>query len=122
MEPDTTRETRSTPAAEAGSLIHRSGRPGLGRWLKPTVTIALYALVFYWIDARKILAILKNAHIGQVGICVGLYMIGQAISALKWRILLTPVGLPTPYPRLLGFYFTGMFFNLFLPTIVGGTP
>jgi hypothetical protein len=47
-------------------------------------------------------------------------MAGQAISTLKWRILLAPVDLSTPYLRLLGFYFTGMFFNLFLPTIVGG--
>lgn len=110
-----------TPAAaEVGSLIRRSGRSGLGRWLKPTVTIALYVLVFYWTDAREIPATLRNAQFALVGVCVALYTIGQATSALKWRILLTPVGLRTSYARLLGFYFTGMFFNLFLPTIVGG--
>ena len=110
-----------TPAAaEVGSLIRRSGRSGLGRWLKPTVTIALYVLVFYWIDAREISSTLKAAQFGIAGACVLLYMTGQAISTLKWRILLAPVDLSTPYLRLLGFYFTGMFFNLFLPTIVGG--
>jgi glycosyltransferase 2 family protein len=108
------------PAAEVGSLIRRSGRSSLGRWLKPTVTIALYVLVFYWIDAREIPATLRTAHLGLAGACVVLYMLGQTISALKWWILLGPVGLSTPYARLLGFYFTGMFFNLFLPTIVGG--
>jgi glycosyltransferase 2 family protein len=110
-----------TPAAaEVGSLIRRSGRSGLARWLKPAVTIALYVLVFYWTDARKIPATLRNAQFGLVGGCVALYLAGQAISTLKWRLLLGPVGLSTPYARLLGFYFTGMFFNLFLPTIVGG--
>ncbi len=108
------------PAAEVGSLIRRSGRSGLGRWLKPTVTIALYVLVFYWIDAREISSTLRTAQFGIAGACVLLYMAGQAISTLKWRILLAPVDLSTPYLRLLGFYFTGMFFNLFLPTIVGG--
>ena len=78
--------------AEVGSLTRRSGRSGPGRWLKPAVTIALYLLVFYWIDARKILAILTSAHFSLVGVCVVLYMAGQAISALKWRILLAPVG------------------------------
>ena len=107
------------PAAEVGSLIRRSGS-GLGRWLKPTVTIALYVLVFYWIDAREISSTLKTAQFGIAGACVLLYMAGQAISTLRWRILLAPVHLSTPYLRLLGFYFTGMFFNLFLPTIVGG--
>ena len=108
------------PAAEVGSLIRRSGRSSLGRWLKPTVTIALYVLVFYWIDAREISSTLKTAQFGIAGACVLLYMAGQAISTLKWRILQGPVGLSTPYLRLLGFYFTGMFFNLFLPTIIGG--
>ena len=96
------------PAAEVGSLIRRSGRSGLGRWLKPTVTFALYVLVFYWIDAREISSTLKTAQFGIAGACVLLYMAGQAISTLKWRILLAPVHLSTPYLRLLGFYFTGM--------------
>ena len=80
------------PAAEVGSLIRRSGRSSLGRWLKPTVTIALYVLVFYWIDAREISSTLKTAQFGIAGACVLLYMAGQAISTLKWRILLGPVG------------------------------
>ena len=94
-------------------------RVGHARWLKPAVTIALYVLVFYWTDAREIPRA-RNAQFGWWPSCVLLYMAGQAISALKWRILLAPVGPATPYLRLLGFYFTGMFFNLFLPTIVGG--
>ena len=108
------------PAAEVGSLIRRSGRSGLGRCLKPTVTIALYVLVFFWTDAREIPSTLRNAQFGLVAVCVARYIVGQATSARTWRILLAPVRLSTPYPRLLGFYFTGMFFNLFLPTIVGG--
>jgi uncharacterized protein (TIRG00374 family) len=108
------------PPTDVGSLLRRSDRSTMGRWLKPTVTIALYVLVFFWIDAREIPRTLKTAHVGIVAICVVLYMLGQATSTLKWWILQAPVGLSTPYLRLLGFYFTGMFFNLFLPTIVGG--
>jgi uncharacterized protein (TIRG00374 family) len=107
-------------AAEVGSLIRRSTRRGLGRWLKPTVTIGLYVLVFYWTDARQIVGTLRTAQLGTIALCVVLYAAGQALSAFKWRLLIVPVGLATPYARLVGFYFTGMFFNLFLPTIVGG--
>ena len=35
-------------------------------------------------------------------------------------MLLEPVALSVPYRRMVSFYFIGMFFNLFLPTIVGG--
>jgi uncharacterized protein (TIRG00374 family) len=107
-------------AAEVGSLIRRSDRRGFGRWVKPVVTIGLYVLVFYWTNAEQIVGTLRTAQLGIVALCIALYAAGQALSALKWWFLIVPVGLSTSYARLLGFYFTGMFFNLFLPTIVGG--
>src|SRR5215218_2957596 len=96
-------------------------RAGPGRWVKPAVTLLLYALVFYWTDARAILARLSTARFEYVAAGVLLYAAGQALSAWKWRLLLGPVGLgAVRYTRLLAFYFVGMFFNLFLPTVVGG--
>ena len=92
----------------------------MARWLKPLGTIALYALVFYWTDASAILGQLSRARLDLAIAGVLLYAAGQAISAWRWKILLGPVQLQASYPRLLSFYFTGMFFNLFLPTIVGG--
>lgn len=92
----------------------------MSRWLKPLVTIALYALVFYWTDAAAIARQLKSARLDLTLLAVVAYMGGQAVSAWRWKVLLAPVQLDVPYRRMLGFYFTGMFFNLFLPTIVGG--
>ena len=97
-----------------------SGRARLGRWLKPAVTIALYLFVFYWTDFRAILGRLRTAELAPLAAAILLYAAGQTLSALKWRLLLRPVRLTTSFARLVGFYFTGMFFNLFLPTIVGG--
>jgi hypothetical protein len=92
----------------------------LGRWLKPAGTIALYVFVFYWTDFRAILGRLRTVEVSPLVAAIGIYVAGQALSAFKWRLLLKPVGLTASYARLLGFYFTGMFFNLFLPTIIGG--
>jgi uncharacterized protein (TIRG00374 family) len=92
----------------------------MSRWLKLLVTLALYALVFYWTDASAIAGELGRAQLAPVVVGVLLYMAGQAVSAWKWQILLDPVRLEVPYLKVLAFYFTGMFFNLFLPTIVGG--
>ena len=92
----------------------------MSRWLKLLVTLALYALVFYWTDASAIAGELGRAQLEPIVGGVLLYMAGQAVSAWKWQILLVPVRLEVPYLKVLAFYFTGMFFNLFLPTIVGG--
>jgi uncharacterized membrane protein YbhN (UPF0104 family) len=51
---------------------------------------------------------------------VGLYVAVQVLSAYRWRLLAGPLGFDRPLRHLTGFYFIGMFFNLFLPTSVGG--
>ncbi|MFQ5428327.1 MAG: YbhN family protein [Thermodesulfobacteriota bacterium] len=43
----------------------------------------------------------------------------QAISAFRWSIILRK-DVEVPYRKLLAIYFVGMFFNNFLPTMVGG--
>jgi glycosyltransferase 2 family protein len=98
---------------------HRRSRRFV-RWVKPIVSIALYAAIFFLTDAGAIVARVRAARFEYVAAGVALYATGQAISAWKWYLLLRPVQLRVPYRRMLAFYFIGMFFNLFLPTIVGG--
>jgi uncharacterized protein (TIRG00374 family) len=90
------------------------------RWLKPLVSLLLYAAVFYFTDVSAIAARLFAARVDLLAACVLLYGLGQVLSAWRWQLLLGPVGLTVPLRRMVGFYFIGMFFNLFLPTIVGG--
>src|SRR5262249_3403042 len=51
-----------------------------------------------------------------VGILVG----AQFVSTLRWQMLARPLGFQAPLGRLFAIYFIGMFFNLVLPTSVGG--
>jgi len=97
-----------------------SHRRGILGWIKPAVSLLLYVLIFYSTDVSSILRRLGEADLVLVGAGVVLYAAGQALSAWKWRLLVGPVRLDVAYRRLLSFYFIGMFFNLFLPTIVGG--
>ncbi|MCK4738577.1 MAG: flippase-like domain-containing protein [Deltaproteobacteria bacterium] len=43
----------------------------------------------------------------------------QCVSALRWRILIAKDTI-VPYSKLVSMYFIGMFFNNFLPTLIGG--
>ena len=44
----------------------------------------------------------------------------QIVSAYRWQICARQLGIECSVPRLTGFYFIGMYFNLLLPTSVGG--
>jgi len=48
------------------------------------------------------------------------YAVTQAVSSVRWQLLARPLGFQEPFRRFLGYYYVGMFFNLVLPTSVGG--
>jgi uncharacterized membrane protein YbhN (UPF0104 family) len=51
---------------------------------------------------------------------LGLFVLTQVLSAYRWQIVARPLGFQQSLKQFTGFYFIGMFFNLFLPTSVGG--
>jgi len=106
---------RQEPAADVALARAR------GWALKSLVSAALYVLIFYyWVDLESILRLLASSDVKLVVLGVVLYCLGQLTSAYRWLLLLQPVGLSSSYTRLAAAYFIGMFFNIFLPTIVGG--
>jgi hypothetical protein len=51
---------------------------------------------------------------------VGLYVLSQVVSGLRWQLLARPLGFRRRLGPFVAYYFIGMYFNLFLPTSVGG--
>ncbi len=49
-----------------------------------------------------------------------MYIVSQLVSSLRWFVLARGLGFPGRLPTYVGYYFVGMYFNLFLPTSVGG--
>lgn len=45
---------------------------------------------------------------------------GQALYVFKWRLVLSAMGVTVSFRRLAEHYLLGMFFNNFLPTMIGG--
>jgi uncharacterized membrane protein YbhN (UPF0104 family) len=51
---------------------------------------------------------------------LAVYLLAQLASSLRWQRMARPLGFDLPYLRYVALYFVGMFFNLVLPTSVGG--
>lgn len=49
-----------------------------------------------------------------------LYLVSQCISTTRWYLLSRVLGFRGKWINYLNYYFSGMFFNLFLPTSIGG--
>ena len=114
-----TRGLKTPGSVEAGSSDPARRRIA-STLIKVAVTVALYVAVFYKIDVDKMWSHLQAVRPGWIALGILAYAAGQWLSAWRWWLLLRPVQLTVPYLRMVAFYFIGMFFNHFLPTIVGG--
>jgi uncharacterized protein (TIRG00374 family) len=87
---------------------------------KGAVSALLLGLLFRRVDLGAMLGTLAGVRVGFFLLALALYVGGQLLSALRWQVLVRPLGLTVPYGRLAGLYFLGMFFNFFFPTVIGG--
>ncbi|MGB3977193.1 MAG: lysylphosphatidylglycerol synthase transmembrane domain-containing protein [bacterium] len=61
-----------------------------------------------------------STHLGLLLLAASLHMTGLLISSFRWQALLKAQGIRQPILRLFSYYLVGHFFNMFLPTRVGG--
>ncbi len=87
---------------------------------KLAVSGLLLAILFWRVDRTTFVRSLQALPLKVFLGCVGLYALGYLISTVRWRGLLLAEGIRLPLWRLTLLYLEGSFFNLFLPTLIGG--
>ena len=80
----------------------------------------LLAYVLSGIDMNAILDSLKNISIAWLLIAISLNGVGKILSGFRWKFLLRAQSVEVPVIKLINSLFVGHFFNIFLPTTVGG--
>ncbi len=96
---------------------------GTGRLIflgKVLVSGLLLTVLFLQVDRAVFVRTLQTMPLKLFLGCVGLYLLGYLISTVRWQRLLLAEGIRLPLWRLALGYFEGAFFNLFLPTLIGG--
>lgn len=96
------------------------------RFIRIAVTAALLAYVFHkagllslrgWQD---LLRTFSQANKGLILVSVLLVPLIDFVSAVKWYFLARACGLPVSLWRICAYYVVGSFFNLVLPSSIGG--
>lgn len=88
--------------------------------VRVAVSLSLLAAILWWIDwpvfARAIARVPAGVWTGVVAV----FLLGHAVSALKWRLLLAAVDVQVSAALALRAHGLGLFANLCLPSLVGG--
>lgn len=89
-------------------------------WLKLFVSLALLALLLARTDLKAIGALFRSLRVPIFFGSILLYLLAQLLSTVRWRCLLQAEKIHLSFWRLVLLYYEGMFFNLMLPTAIGG--
>jgi uncharacterized membrane protein YbhN (UPF0104 family) len=81
---------------------------------------ALLGLVAWRLDWTQLAGAFSGLDLRFWCLAVAVFVLAQLLSSVRWQMLAVPLGFTAPWRAYLSFYFIGMFFNLLLPTSVGG--
>jgi len=99
-------------------------RTGVRRWAGWLTRIGVSGGVLLWLfcrfDLKGILASFQGLSMSVWAVACLMYLAAQILSSIRWWILSDSLAFPGRWRTYLGFYFVGMYFNLFLPTSLGG--
>ena len=87
--------------------------------LKAAVSGALLYVLFRRVDTGVFLETVSSINPSVIILLALAYIVLQCLSTYRWSIVLRKDA-DVRYTELLSIYFIGMFFNNFLPTLVGG--
>jgi uncharacterized protein (TIRG00374 family) len=88
--------------------------------LRLLVSVALLGWLAWRTDWKQVGTAFLHLRLEFWLAAVGLFLLAQVASSVRWRLLAQPLGFQNPGRQFVSFYFVGMFFNLLLPTSVGG--
>ena len=87
---------------------------------KLLVMTGLLTLLYRNVNFAAFRAALAGLKWGWLPLIYALFLLNTTLSAWKWQMLLRADGVGVPLGSLLSSYLIGTFFNLFLPSSIGG--
>ncbi|MFA4016447.1 MAG: hypothetical protein RUDDFDWM_001557 [Candidatus Fervidibacterota bacterium] len=89
-------------------------------YLRIAFSLSLFVWVLILGYKEGMFGKLHGLHVTMVLMCVVIYCSLQSLSALNWWVIALATGVRIRFVDALMAFFVGMFFNLFLPGVVGG--
>jgi glycosyltransferase 2 family protein len=85
-----------------------------------TLSLLLLVGILSQVHLTEVWGALSQMLPGWLLLAFGLFLLGVAVRAVRWQVLLRALGVHRPLSELLIWYFVGGFFNVILPTGFGG--
>ena len=88
--------------------------------LRISISLALLIFLFKQVDSASLLEIIKKANKPILYFSFLITFFGYFFCFLRWKMLLDAAEIKLPQKRLVSAFSGGIFFNMFLPSTIGG--
>ena len=95
-------------------------RRRVGRLIRIGISAGLLLWLFSRFNLKGVWTSFQDLPISVWATACLVCLVAQVLSSIRWWTLSNTYSFSGAWPTYLGFYFVGMFFNLFLPTGIGG--
>jgi glycosyltransferase 2 family protein len=96
------------------------GRKRLWLLIRAAFSLTLLGLLLWKTDLSQFSTVFRNINVPLFLVSLFAYVLLYIPLSYRWKLLLKVLGIEVPIGRLLKTYLTGVFFNSFFPTTVGG--
>ncbi len=83
-------------------------------------SMAMLALIFWYLPLHDLMTAAQKVPVRRFALVLAIYLAAHTLAAGKWRMMVNMAGAGLNLPQALQCYFSGLFGNVFLPSIVGG--
>jgi uncharacterized membrane protein YbhN (UPF0104 family) len=90
--------------------------------IKASISLLMFSCLFLFgkVDLAKSWQAASAANFKLLFLAAVIFISATFLNAFRWQLLVRAVGFDTPFLKLVQLCFIGLFFNLFLPSTVGG--
>ncbi|MFH0935313.1 MAG: lysylphosphatidylglycerol synthase transmembrane domain-containing protein [Candidatus Omnitrophota bacterium] len=89
-------------------------------FFKITISIALMAFLLNKVDKKSLFEYVKNADKLKLCFAFCMFLSSYVLAVFRWEMLLKAAKIYLPFKRVVISFAGGTFFNLFLPSTIGG--
>lgn len=88
--------------------------------VRVVVGVGLLVLLISRMDTSEVFSSLSNLSLGLLTLAIAAQLVAKIFWTFRWQAILATCGERRSFRDLLALVFIGLFFNLFLPTGMGG--
>ncbi len=88
--------------------------------IRLTITAGIFYVIFRLIPYREVIRVYRESSKFHVALGFLLAVFAHIVAGLRWRFVLKNMGLKVPRGEVLCMLFSGLFFNLFFPSLIAG--